>query len=441
MKKGFLIIALLISFLMNISADEVKTDVVVVGAGSAGIPAAVQSGRAGARTILIESGFQPGGQATTGGVRFPGLFHAWGKQIIAGIGWEWVTRTVELAGDPLPDFSIPTGQNHWKHQIEINIPIYVAIAEELCNEAKVEIRYFEAPSTVEKSNIDGYNWKLTTAAQGEMRTIFCKQLVDCTGNGSLAHLAGAKRLRESVTQPGTYNYVISHNISRNTPYRKEIEAMYQAAIREGRLKPEDARKGNGIDFLFSTSSSKNYVYGADSSTAQLRTNTNLEGRRAMLRYYRFLKTLPGGESAKIVSMQPEVGVRETWRIQGEYLISVDDYVSGRRWDDSLAFAFYPVDIHENATGVHPKHLQEGIVPTIPLRALLVKDIKNLQVAGRCISSDRLANSALRVQASCMASGQAAGASAALAALENTSPDLLDINRIKNLLKKCGAIVP
>jgi hypothetical protein len=91
--------------------------------------------------------------------------------------------------------------------------------------------------------------------------------------------------------------------------------------------------------------------------------------------------------------------------------------------------------------VRPKHLKEGVVPTVPLRALIPKGSKNLLVAGRCVSSDRLANSALRVQASCMATGQAAGATAALAARSGMTPGQVPLTEIRAGLAKHGAVVP
>ena len=85
--------------------QNISTDIMVVGGGTAGTIAAIQAGRTGAKTVLIESGSQLGGCTTTGGVSFPGIFHAWGEQIISGIGWELVLDAVELNGDQLPDFS------------------------------------------------------------------------------------------------------------------------------------------------------------------------------------------------------------------------------------------------------------------------------------------------------------------------------------------------
>lgn len=425
-------------------------DVVVAGGGSAGVPAAVQAARMGAKTVLVEAGFQIGGNATSGGVNFPGLFHAWGKQVISGIGWEWVEKTVRESSGTMPDFSVPTGRWHWKHQIRVNIPTYVLIGEELCANAGVELRYYESPIAAEAITPDSpdrdasakarenYRWKITTAAQGEVRVLYCKQLVDCTGNGALAALCGAARMRESETQPGTFNYKIKHHIDLNKLDKEAAQKAFDEALRDGRLEPGDARGGIAA---FLQNSENNYVYGADNSTAEARTETNLRGRRAALRMLRFVRSLPGGEDAVLESMSPDVGVRETYRVEGEYVITHDDYVSGRVWDDSLAYAFYPVDLHENASGVHPKHLQEGTVATVPLRALLAKGVPNLLVAGRCVSSDRLANSALRVQATCMACGQAAGAAAALAALQDAAPGELNVEDIKNALREQGAIVP
>ena len=98
---------------------SVSADVLVIGGGTAGTIAAIQAGRLGARTILVESGSQLGGTTTTGGVDFPGLFHAWGKQVIAGIGWELVVEAVKLNSGDLPDFAKPTGRQHWRHQVRL----------------------------------------------------------------------------------------------------------------------------------------------------------------------------------------------------------------------------------------------------------------------------------------------------------------------------------
>ncbi len=416
---------------------QVTCDVVVVGGGSAGICAAVQSGRAGAKTILVESAHQVGGNTTTGGVNFPGLFHAWGKQVIAGVGWELVSKTVELEGGKMPDFSQPTGKQHYKHQVTVNIPLFVALAEEMLLKAGVMIHYHAAPMRIE--NVPG-GWRISTVAAGDTRTILCKQIVDCTGNGAVAGLLGLERLQEEERQPGSFVYKVTPNTDLSKLDARELQASFDAAVKSGMVQKSDCRWGV-MGYLRAGCEAGNYVEGADNSNADARTATNIKGRQSMLRMYRFLKTVPGLEKIKIENMSPEVGVRETYRVMGEYLITKEDYVSGRRWEDSVCNAFYPVDMHSKTTGVKPAHLAEGVVPTVPLRALIPKGSTNLLVAGRCLSSDRLANSGLRVQATCMATGQAAGAAAALASKHGITPGKVPMAELRALLEAGGAIVP
>jgi hypothetical protein len=155
---------------------------------------------------------------------------------------------------------------------------------------------------------------------------------------------------------------------------------------------------------------------------------------------RFLRRMPGCEQTYIASMQTETGIRETYRIDALYNITHHDYVSGKIFDDAVSWSYYPIDLH-NENGVVPKHLEDKIVATIPLRSLVPKDSRNFMVAGRCLGSDRLSNSALRVQASCMGMGQAAGAAAALACQHKTTPADVPIGDLGALIKQHGGIVP
>jgi hypothetical protein len=178
-----------------------------------------------------------------------------------------------------------------------------------------------------------------------------------------------------------------------------------------------------------------YVHGADSSTSASLTKANMDGRKSLLKKLRAQK-----RKARLLHMQPETAHRESYRILGETVITVDDYTSGRVFEDAVCFAFYPVDLHRRG-GVKPRPLARGTVPTVPLSALVPKGSRNVIVAGRCVSSDRLANSGLRVQASCMAMGQAAGAAAALAAKRKASPLEVSLRDVRRVLREHAAIVP
>lgn len=411
-------------------ADQKDCDVLVVGGGSAGVVAAVQAGRLGAKTILVEAGAQMGGAATVGGVNSPILFSVHGKPRIQGIGWEWIVKTAQL-----DDGKLSGSHEHWR----INAPLFAIMAEELLMQAGVEIRYFEAPSKVEPGAQAPHRWTVTTSAMGEARTIRCRQLIDCTGNGAVCALAGAERMREAEVMPGSLTYTIKHAIDLRKLDKAAVEKKFADAVAKGEMQASDARHGILSSLGYQAG---NYVYDADNSTAATRTDTNLRGRQSVLRMLRFIRSLPGGETAQLTTMFPEVGVRETYRVKGEYVVTVDDYLSGRVWDDSIAFGTYQVDLHKNEwKDFDRRHLQPGVVPTVPLRALIPQGKENLLVAGRCLSADRLAMSGLRVQAVCMATGQAAGAAAALAAKKGLSPAKVDVGELKSVLKASGAIVP
>jgi hypothetical protein len=413
------------------------TDVLVIGGGTAGTIAAIQAARAGARTMIVEMGSQLGGTTTTGGVAAPGLFHAWGKQVIAGIGWDLVAKAVELDSGKMPDFS-KTPERHSQHQVAINGQLYAALAEEACLAAGVAICYYEIPHCVEQTP---EGWRVFCLGKGIQRRIACRQLIDCTGGADVVGMLGLPRLREGTIQPGTLIFRFG-GYSAAKLDAELIERRYRQAVAKGDLKEGDYQHAAGrfIHFLRGGGVNAQHVFGADSSTSATKTQANIAGRASALRLLRFIRSLPGCENARILQMQQETAVRETYRIVGEVQITHEDYTSGRHFDDALCYSFYPIDLHDRA-GVAPKPLQAGVVPTVPLRALVPKGSRNLLVAGRCVSSDRLANSALRVQASCMAMGQAAGGAAALAVKSRTTPREVPLQSIRQLLRAHGAVVP
>lgn len=420
------------------SAKQIACDVLVVGGGTAGTIAALQAARLNAQTILVEAGSQLGGTTTTGGVDFPGLFHAWGRQRIAGIGWELVQQTVALNGDRFPDFSVPTGPQHYKHQVRLCGGLYAALAEEACVKAGVQLRYYEFPLAIEPHP---QGWRVELAGKGTRVEVLARQIIDCTGNAAAIGLLGLPRLREETTQPGTLIYHLGgYQIDRSDPkLMGALETKAREAVKQGLLLETDFNRSLR-GFLGAGGENAMHVPGADSSTSETHTQTNIKGRQSLVRVMRFLKTLPGFEKLRIERLQPETAIRETFRIVGESTITQEDYISGRNFPDAVCYSFYPIDLHVEH-GVKPRHLQEGIVPSVPLGALIPKGSQNVMVAGRCVSSDRLANSALRVQASCMAMGQAAGAAAALAALSRTTPARVPLETLRAALQKHGAIVP
>ncbi len=411
-------------------------DVLVVGGGSAGHVAAIQAGRLGAKTVLLERNSQLGGTTTTGGVCFPGLFHAWGKQIISGIGWELVKKSRQIDGKPLQNFA-RSGKSHVYYHVSINGQLYSLLAEEACINAGVSLAYYQYPEKIVQTSS---GWLVDVVGQGVRYQLRCKQIIDCTGGATVVGMLGFDRMKENVVQPGTQvvvykgfdKVVVKKNIHK-------IKKMYKEAINEGRLQKGDTWNGNPFQAINSTSGNINHIFGADSSTAATQTKTNIEGREHVLRMLKFLKSIPGGEKASIDRMMNETACRETYRIVGEKTLLVNDYTSGRIFDDSLCYSFYPIDLHDE-NGVKPKKLKPGTFPTIPRGCLIPKGSQNIMVAGRSLSSDRLANSAARVQATCMAVGQAAAVTAVIAARKGMTPSDVSLDEIRDILVKHNAIV-
>ena len=154
----------------------------------------------------------------------------------------------------------------------------------------------------------------------------------------------------------------------------------------------------------------------------------------------FLKRNPGFERLRM-DCAMECGVRESRTIIGEERVTAEEYRSGKVWPETIAQAFYPMDLHDATQGIIKVDLPRGVVPTVPRGALIPAGSSGLIAAGRIIASDRLANAALRIQAVCMATGQAAGALAALSAERHCEPKDLPYAVLREELLAHRVILP
>lgn len=418
-------------------------DVVVVGGGSAGCPAAIQAARLGARTLLVEKNAALGGTTTVAGVFTTGLFHAWGEQVIAGIGWDCVTRAMELAGTPLPD-THDWHQPHWRHSIRITPVVLAAVLDQAMAEAGVELVLHTMLAGVERTDDPDRPWRVRLCGKEGLWSVTAGAVVDASGDANVVGQLGLPRRTVEELQPGTLMVRIG-GYDLDGLDRGAVEAAGAAAIARGVLRAEDfsSPKGDPVwRFLVNRGQNAMHVPGIRAGTSAERTAAEIAARATFLRIFSFLRSQPGLERLVVEGWSVECGIRETWTVVGETTITVDDYTSGRVWPDVVCHSYFPIDLHTTtAEEIDFRPLAEGVVPTIPLRALVPLGEDRLLVAGRTLSSDRLANSAARVQASCMAMGQAAGAAASLAVAQNGSVRRLDLTRLRTLLREHGAIVP
>ncbi len=424
------LISLIVLVLSCSCSSPASYDVVVVGGGPAGIGAALAAARTGARVALVERDTRIGGTTVQAEVVDMGLFYAWKRQIIAGPVWDLVTEAVAEAGGSLPDFSLQDPHKWMESCVHVDPEVYSRVAERKLRDAGVEIIFGTEIESVEKA---GKGWKVGPVTG--------RQIVDATGSATVAALAGARRMREpdDVRQPGSFFFWLS---SKGLEF--DAQAVIRAqkeAIGKGELLPTDVYVGI-VWFIQKGGGSGCYIPDADNSTPEARAETNRRGIEAMDRVLAFIRKQPGLEDVEVVRAASEVGVRETYRVVGEKNVTEQEYLDGIPAEDALSWSYWMVDEHKAGTGgARLVFLEEDKVASVPLGAMIPKGVGNMLVAGRAVSSDHGANSALRVQASCMGMGQAAGVVAAIAADRHCDPREVPLDLAKEQLAAIGHIVP
>ena len=414
-------------------------DTLVAGGGTAGLVAAIQAGRAGARTLLIEKNGMLGGTITAGGINAPAAFFAWGNPVIAGIGWELVRKTLEETGTPVPDPACTRDVARPKH-VHVDIAVFSALCDNAVLDAGVHLLFHAMPASV---GFEDGLWTVEICTKSGLQKTRAKVLIDATGDANLVGLAGFERVFPDIVQPAT----LQMRCSGYDPNALDYEALKAAcdrAIASGELKTTDVswRDNGPAGFLKSFGNNANHVAAPGAETSEGRTAVEIEARQAVLRMFRFFRQQPGLETFTVDWLCAEAGIRETATIRGKAGVSTQDYETGRMFDDALCHAFYPIDEHLNdGAGINYRLLNNGVLPTIPRGAMLPAGSRFLIAAGRCVASEREANSGLRVEAPCMAMGQAAGAMAALSARTGLDPEELPLADIRSLLREHGAIVP
>lgn len=414
-------------------------DVIVVGGGTAGVVAAIQAARAGASTLLIEKNGILGGTITVGGINAPAHFFAWGKQVIGGIGWELMRQTLEETGQPVPTPEF-TRDNPTPRHLTMDRAIFAALCDRAVLDAGVDLLFHAMLAAAEFAHGE---WSASVCTKTGLQKTGAKVLIDATGDANVVSLAGFELVRPEIVQPATLQMYCSGYDPQKLDYER-LKAASVEAIAAGELKTTDiAWYDEGPEpFLRRHGSNANHLRAPGAETSEGKTAAEVEARQAVLRMCRFFSKQPGLENFRVDWICPEVGIRETVTIRGKETVTVEDYEAGRMYEDAVCYAFYPVDEHLNdGKGINYRPLAPGVVPTIPRGAMLPAGSRYLIVAGRCIASDREANAGLRVEAPCMAMGQAAGVMAALSARTGIDPECLPLEEIDALLGKHGAVVP
>jgi 2-polyprenyl-6-methoxyphenol hydroxylase-like FAD-dependent oxidoreductase len=408
-------------------------DVVVVGGGSAGCAAAVAAARSGASALLVEPQGFLGGTGVAVLDTFYG-FYAPGpdaRRVVGGVGWE-VCRTLiarDEAFERPNTYGAGTGVTYEPEALKL-------VWDELTGEAGVTVLLHARAVTVvlDAGSVCGV---VVETVDGPY-LVRAAVSVDASGEAELAWRAGAALERPRARrplQPMTATFRLLGADMTATP-TKQLHALMAGAEGYNLARREGSVHRTVHDGIAHTNLTR--VTGLDPTDPWQRSRAEAEGRRQVREYLRFLKEqVPGYQEAVLLSTSTWLGVRESRRLVGRYVLTGEDVVKARDFPDAIARCGAPVEDHDGGAGTVWRYVggdRTGATYGIPYRCLLPLDVAGLIVAGRCLSATHDAHASVRSMAQCMATGQAAGTAAALATSRGLDPADLDVEELRGLLK-------
>lgn len=418
-------------------------DVVVCGGGPAGVFAAIAAAREGAKVAIVEQYGFLGGMATAGLVMPLSVFTYQNKKVIGGIPWEFLERLEAMGGGYIEK---PLGN------VAFDPELYKLCMQRMVLEAGIDLYMHSYISGFTKRE-DGVIESIIFENKNGSEALEAKVFIDCTGDADLAAMVGVPMQEQNgePLQPLSTYFVLA-GVDTQSPlvneamhHNKQGENCHCLPIRNYLL--EHAEALNIPEFggpWFCTTLHEGCVAVNMTRTAgDACDNRDYTAAECRLRedVYRMAEILRTNfkefENCYVQTVATQAGIRETRRIKGVHTMTAEEYVSGYRYDDSISRGAHPIDIHATKGSSQVTHFLEQAA-YVPYRALIADNFANLLVAGRAISADRKAFASMRVQASCMGTGQAAGVAAAMAAKADCSVKNVDIVTLVQKLREIGA---
>ena len=439
-------------------------DLIVVGGGPGGLPAAIAAARAGLKTLLVERSAALGGLAISG-LPLLGFVDRAGDQVLGGIPQEFVDRMAAVDGTmghvhcPVHN-SLTIINPHW----------FRIVAFEMCREAGVDILLY-AELTAAKAENDRIT-EITVLCRGEARTFTAPMFIDATGDACLATRVGALCEKNEKLQPPSLTFSVGNvNLERFMKYLEEHpesaklpdtygvaqthEQFFQsrAFVYTGFADQIAEAKKNG-DYtlprdriIFTTLGEPGHVLinttranGVDTSDYESVLEGEFECHRQIKELMLFFrKYAPGFEECYLANVSPCLGSRESWRVVGQKTLSAEALCGYQVPEDTITLAGYNVDVHvphSNKLSIQPVEHAVGV----PYGCLVSKNIQNLLMAGRCASIGSDIYGLTRVMGTCMGMGEAAGVAASLAVKKGIDPKDVAIPELREALLAKGAIL-
>ncbi|MBI5113173.1 MAG: FAD-dependent oxidoreductase [Rhodovulum sp.] len=460
------------------SLDHLSFDVAVVGGGAAGIGAAIAAAKSGARTALIEAGPMFGGELLSG-MSVDGVLNGRGEWVVRGVADEIFEECRQMDGfiGPLHDYRLIC---YVCCDPEV---MKIAIARVLARHGVVPILYTQVTDVAVEN---GTVRSIVLTHKNRRTLLSAKHFVDASGDGDVAAMAGAPTEFSDETgelQPLSLMFRMSGvetgpflDFIRDNP--TSLAVGESEAVRAGRTDEELAQaihaqgeptvffRGNGpflggaiqrgemfptaLIMIMPTSKPRKEVCVNATRVAENISGLDAPGVSRVVatlmdqvwQTATFLKTrCPGFEGASFAGLAPRVGIRETRRVMGEYVLSGDEAASATKQKDVITKGAHHIDIHQDGIRQVRIAIADGGSYDIPFGCLIPKAVRNLLVAGRCISTDRVANGTTRMMGQCLGTGHAAGLAAAMC-VEAGHDDVraLSVPALQVRLRQQGAVL-
>ncbi len=425
-------------------------EVAVLGGGPAGIAAAVAAARAGRRTLLIERYGFLGGMGTAAGVtNFCGLHgnvHGEMRRLVQGIASELLSRIDRLGGLNAPHLVLGKilAQAY-------DTSAYKIAADDLLASHKVDILFHALGAAVVMADDKRINALMVETKAGR-QAVRANIFIDCSGDGDLAAWAGAPY--EIGDDQGHLLYPsMMFRLNGVDPQRageawRTIPALMEQAEAAGThkfprkaaiVRPQRHDVEWRVNFTQLARKDGAAVNGLEPDEM---TRGEIDGRRQAIEAFEFLRTVPGFENSYIVDLPPQLGIRETRRVVGGYMLSGEDVLGCASFEDSIGVNGWPIEAHVTGDVIFkfPPIPQSRGYNELPYRMLVPGGVDNLLIAGRCASMTHEGQSAARVSGACFAMGEAAGTAAALALSGNTIPRDIAVEKLQQGLRAQGAFI-
>ena len=420
----------------KISVDDTY-DIVVAGGGPAGCAAAIAAASEGSRVLLIEATGNLGGLGTSGMVPAWCPFTDGEKIIYRGLAEKIFLESKK--GVPHE----PADLYDWA---TINPEYLIGVYDRMVAQSGADILFFSRVAAVEMASDDKVDAVIAANKDG-LTAYRPKILIDATGDGDICAWAGAEYLKgdsDGVLQKSTLCFSVANIDTKAYREGPELHSGHNPdsasarASRTGRFPLLDTHCCHNLVGPGVVQFNANHIEIKDTTDPRQLSDAMRLGRQVADQHLEMLKEFRPDvfRDAFIVKTAIIPGIRDSRRIVGDYLFTGDDWRARRTFDDEIGRNCYFIDIHKS--GVPEVHYSRGESHGIPYRVLTPKGLRNVLVAGRCISTDEEAYGSLRVMPPCLVTGEAAGVAARLASL-SASRDVhsVDVTDLRSRLKARG----